>query len=447
MKKYFFSKLTFLITLNTYRLICLLMFPFLFCNLFFKKKNNSFSELNLRFFGLISENSATKNFKLSKIKIWIHAVSIGETNAAIPLIRSLMDNNREIRILLTNSTESGFKFYEESLGKENSYNSKIIHSYIPYDFSWAVKNFLNFFNPHSAVFIETEIWPNFIFDLNDRDIKIILANGRLSNKSLSRFQRLSWLSKPIMEKFSLILAQSKTDLSRFNKTGKIAKCLVSGNLKFDAKVNPKLVSQGKSWKNIIPKTVWLALSTRFGEEEKIFRVWAKFKPKKSLLIVVPRHPHRFDSVYSQANNMKLKVKKRSNFFYDDNECKNFFDADVIVGDSVGEITTYATIADIALIGGSIPKHGGQNPIEICSQGCPVFFGPHMYNFYSIARALNLTEAGFQINSYQDWITEGSRLILDKKKFSKSKTAAYRFAESGKGASTLSAKEILKLFNY
>ncbi len=423
------------------------MSPIIFFKIFWKfhRNKNLVSILLNKFFGILGKVEGIESYKLSKQRVWIHAVSVGETHAAIPLIRELIIRNSENRILLTNTTLSGFNFFKQFLVKHKIYGEKVSHCFCPIDFTWAIKVFLDFTKPHIVIFIETEIWPNLINELYNRKIKIVLANGRLSENTLAKYQKFSLLSKPIINKFSLILAQGKSDAKRFIQAGVKVKVVITGNTKFDSIISQELVELGIEWKRMFPeKSVWLASSTRRNEEKQIFEVWAKNRPKQSLLVVVPRHPERFDWVFAQARNIGFKVMRRSEFLNKKLTPKLLIDIDVLIGDSMGEIAAYASLTDLALIGGSVIDCGGQSPIELSSQLCPVFFGPFMTNFYDISNQLNLTEAGYQVHSYEEWINSGLQLITDQKKFLASKKAAGEFVSKNKGASKLSVNMIQEI---
>lgn len=430
-----------------YLFITSLLFPIVLFKLFwqFKGSNKFVSRIYTGLFGGLREVDGIEAYRNSQKRIWIHAVSVGETHAAIPLMRELILRNNLCNIILTNTTLSGFNFFKSIDVKDGIFKERVVHCFSPVDFVWAVKFFLNTINPHIAIFIETEIWPNLIQELSNRKIKIVLANGRLSERSLTKFKIFSWFSRPIINKFSLILAQSKSDAIRFEEAGAKGKILVTGNLKFDAFVSDKLVKLGLRWRKSLPKkSVWLALSTRKNEEKKIFQAWAKFKPTESLLIVVPRHPERFDWVVDQAKKQGFIVMRRSNFLNNKLYVDNFSNIDVVVGDSIGEVAAYASFADLSLVGGSVIDCGGQSPIELSFQECPVFFGPHMSNFANISQQLRSSGAGFEINSYEEWLIKGQNLLLNNRKMNTSKEATNKFVLKNKGASEFSVKQIEKL---
>ncbi len=431
-----------------YFFLTTILSPIIFLRLLFRfRKNRRFiPEILNRFFGVLVEVEGIKTYRKSKKRVWIHAVSVGETHAAIPLMRELLLRDKDCKILLSNTTISGFNFFKLVVTRDKILAKRVIHSFFPIDFIWSVKLFLNSCAPQIAIFIETEIWPNFVNELRKRNIKIVLANGRLSKKSFSNFKIFSLLSKPTLEKFSLIMAQSEIDEKRFLKLTNQIKISVTGNIKFDSLVSKELIKKGLEWRKFfINKSFWLVLSTRENEERKIFEVWSKYKPKNAILIVVPRHPERFNWVFQQAKKAGFVVIRRSEFLNHDISSSTFLNTDVIVGDTMGEITSYAIFADIALIGGSIINCGGQSPIELCSQGCPVFFGPYMSNFSSISEQLTLTCAGFEVGSYEAWIFQGLELLSNNVKYSDSREAAKKFVLNNKGASSLTAKKIEQLF--
>ena len=446
MKSQFLTFLGYRLTKVSYFVLSTVISPIIFIELLWKFKNNKkfFTEILNRFFGILIKIDNIDLYRKAKKRVWIHAVSVGETHAAIPLIRELLSRDNECNILLSNTTISGFNFFKKFVIKDKLLAERVTHCFFPVDFVWSAKFFLNSTIPQIAIFIETEIWPNFINELSRRNIKIVLANGRLSKKSFKNFKNFSWLSKPTIERFSLILVQSESDEKRFLELTNQVKISVTGNIKFDSFVSKEMIKKGHEWRNLFFKKIfWLALSTRNNEEKKIFEVWSKNKPKNAILIVVPRHPERFNWVYEQAKKVGFTVTRRSHFDRDFNS-SFFLKTDVIVGDSMGEITAYARFADLALIGGSVINCGGQSPIELCSQGCPVFFGPHMSNFSSISKQLKLTRAGFEVDSYETWISYGLKLLSNNEKFINSKKEASKFVTKNKGASSFTAKKIEQL---
>lgn len=447
MQRKFFTFLSYGLTRFLYFFLTTTISPIIFFRLLLslRKNQNFFSEILNKFFGILIEIESIKAYKKSKKRIWIHAVSVGETHAAIPLMRELLSRNNDCSILLSNTTISGFNFFKTVVKKDKVLADRVTHCFSPIDFIWSVKSFLNSSIPQVAIFIETEIWPNIVHELSNRKIKIVLANGRLSRKSFKIFKNFSWFSIPVLEKFSLILVQSDTDEKRYLELTNQVKIFITGNIKFDSVVSKELIRKGLEWRSFFAKkSFWLALSTRKNEEKKIFEAWYKNKPDNAILIVVPRHPERFNWVFQQAKKIGFVVIRRSEFFSHDISSNTFLNTDVVVGDSMGEIIAYATFADLALIGGSVINCGGQSPIELCSQGCPVFFGPNMSNFYSISKQLSLTYAGFEIDSYEEWISDGLNLLSDDNKFINSKKAASKFVINNKGASSLTAKKIEQL---
>ena len=447
MQTQFYTSIGYSFTRVLYFFLTTVLSPIIFLKILFRLRNSHkfLPEILNRFFGILVGIEGIESYRKAKTRVWIHAVSVGETHAAIPLMRELLLKDNNCNILLSNTTTSAFNFFNSASTKDKILSERVIHCFFPIDFIWSVKLFLNSCIPQIAIFIETEIWPNFVNELSKRNIKTVLANGRLSKKSFKNFKNFSWLSKPTLEKFTLILVQNEIDKKRFLKLTNKIKIIVTGNTKFDSLVSNELIKKGLEWRRyFFKKSIWLALSTRENEEKKIFEVWSKNKPKDAILIVVPRHPERFGWVFQQAKKAGFVVTRRSEFSNHDLSSSTFLNTDVVVGDTMGEITAYARFADLALIGGSIINCGGQSPIELCSQGCPVFFGPYMSNFRSISKQLCLTCAGFEIDSYEAWIFQGLNLLSNNKKFVNSRKAASEFVLNNKGASSLTVSKIVTL---
>lgn len=312
--------------------------------------------------------------------IWIHAVSVGETRAAIPLVEKLLEQGR--KVLLTHMTPTGRKAGAE-IFKTAIADGQLIQAYLPYDFCWPVASFYRYFKPEVGMLMETEAWPTLVFFAQDRRLPLFLINGRLSDRSFRRVKKFGDLGSALFRSFYQILAQTKGDQERYESLG-VSKVVVTGNLKFDVPMNAALIERGMKWKSqLLPRAVVCAASTREGEEELILKAWAKVqKANRPLLIIVPRHPQRFDDVAKLVQSHGFSLGRRSQLSLEQVvQVSQDSQVDVMLGDSMGEMPFYYAASDLVVMGGSLLPLGGQNLIEPCSVGRPVILGQHTFNFH------------------------------------------------------------------
>ena len=327
-----------------------------------------------------------------KGSIWIHAVSVGETRAAQPLIEAYLARGESI--LLTHMTLNGRRTGRQLFSKAIA-TGKIRQVYLPYDLCWCVEHFLKTFKPKFGLFMETEAWPTVVFRCAEIGLPLFLVNARLSERSARRVNRFGEAGRALFQAFAGILAQTEFDARRYRSLG-VENVLISGNLKFDVPLDAKLVAQGKEWQKDLHATNRLmvcAASTRDGEEEIILKAWKDLLLTKAfnalpLLCIVPRHPERFADVANQIHAAGLKFRRRSEW---SGLPKDGTELDVILGDSMGEMPMYYSASDLVVMGGSLLPFGGQNLIEACAAGCPVLLGEHTYNFQQAA--LDAIQAG------------------------------------------------------
>lgn len=299
--------------------------------------------------------------------IWVHAVSVGETRAAQPLIEGLLARWPEHRILLTGMTPTG-----REAGRQ-VYGEQVIQAYLPYDYPGAVARFFRHFSPAFGVLMETEIWPNLLAAAQRRAIPVVLVNARLSARSARGYGKFSALARPAFAALSGVAAQTDGDAQRLAGLG-AGPVEVCGNLKFDVSLPVAQLALGASWRSAIGRRpVWLAASTREGEEALLLEALAQIAIPDLLLVLVPRHPQRFAEVAELLARHGLAVVRRSAGLPQAG-------TQVWLGDSMGEMAAYYSLADLAFIGGSLLPLGGQNLIEAAACGCPVLVGPHTFNF-------------------------------------------------------------------
>ncbi|WP_118185471.1 lipid IV(A) 3-deoxy-D-manno-octulosonic acid transferase [Paraburkholderia phosphatilytica] len=329
--------------------------------------------------------------------IWVHAVSVGETRAAQPLIEALIDARPDARILITHMTPSG-----RATGQQ-LYGDRVLRCYLPYDMPHAVRRFLRAWRPSLGLVMETEVWPTLIDECRRADVPLVLTNARMSERSYRRAAKFGNAARDVFGGFSRVLAQSPSDAERLTALG-ARNVAVLGNLKFDMSTPPELAARGHAWRAAIgTRPVWVAASTREGEEELVLQAFAALGLDDALLLLVPRHPQRFDEVAALVAKSGLRVERRSNWAPAATTPSVQLelpplpqDVRVLLGDSMGEMGAFYAAADVAFIGGSLLPLGGQNLIEACAIGTPVLIGPHVFNFTQATRDAVAAGAAVQV---------------------------------------------------
>ena len=303
--------------------------------------------------------------------VWVHAVSLGETRAAAALVDALRRIDPDLRLLLTHGTATGRAAGAALLQPGDR------QRWLPWDSGGATRRFLAHHRPRIGVLMETEVWPNLLHAARAAGVPMVLANARLSARSLRRGERLGALIRPQAQTLALVLAQTAADAERLRAFGG-REVEVCGNLKFDMAPAPGLLAMGRRWRDALQRTVVLAASTREGEEGTLLAAWASQPAPRPLLLIVPRHPQRFDEVARLVQGTHLTLARRSG--WGELPPETAAAADVWLGDSMGELALYYALAQVALLGGSFEPLGGQNLIEAAACGCPVLMGPHTFNF-------------------------------------------------------------------
>jgi len=352
--------------------------------------------------------------------IWVHAVSVGETRAAQPLIEGLQARWPEHRILLTGMTPTG-----RAAGQE-VYGDKVIQAYLPYDYPGAVARFLRHFSPAFGVLMETEIWPNLLANAKAHGVPVVLANARLSVRSARGYGRFSGLVGPAFASLSGVAAQTRGDAERIAALG--AKTVeVCGNLKFDVTPPAEKIALGQKWRQAIGnRRIWLAASTREGEESLVLEAWRRVAIPDALLVLVPRHPQRFEEVAALLQQQGISVVRRSHGLPAP-------DTQVWLGDSMGEMAAYFTLADLSFIGGSLLPLGGQNLIEAAACGCPVLVGPHTFNFLQATEDAIAAGAAQRVDNPEMLGAAAERLLNGPAELAAMRAAASEFACAHQGA--------------
>ena len=335
--------------------------------------------------------------------VWVHAVSLGETRAAGPLIKALREELPEMRLLLTCSTATGVHAGLELLEHEDD------QAWFPYDTPGAVRRFLKRYRPAVGVIMETEVWPNLMARAQQMHVPMVLANARLSVKSQRKGRRLARLLVPALNAFTRVLAQTARDAQRFRELGAHA-VEVCGNTKFDLTPPPKLLVRGHEWRTRLNRPVVLMASSREGEEESLFDEWRALPAPRPLLVVVPRHAPRFDDVAAMAEEADFSVARRST--WGDEPGAEAAKTDVWIGDSMHEMPLYYALADVALLGGSFAPLGGQNLIEAAACGCPLLMGQHTFNFEEAAHLAIEAGAAARMKDMSSAVRRAVALVED-----------------------------------
>jgi 3-deoxy-D-manno-octulosonic-acid transferase len=359
--------------------------------------------------------------------IWVHAVSVGETRAAEPLIDALMRAYPNSRILLTHMTPTGRETGKALFAK---HGERLLQCYLPYDTPAMVMRFLRQFTPRICILMETEVWPNLVACCNERRIPVTLVNARLSARSLRRGQRFGQLMMEAARGISLVAAQTDADAERVRLLG-APKVAVTGSIKFDVVVPQAALDTGAWLRECIgQRQVLLCASTRDGEEELILDAWKALPVRPSVLLaIVPRHPQRFDDVVAMATARGLRVRRRTEI--EQQGLKS--DIDVLLGDSMGEMFAYYAACDVAFIGGSLMPLGGQNLIEACALGKPVLIGPHTFNFLQVSEEAIAAGGALCVHGAGALLTEAMRLLDDETECSAMGARALAFANQHRGA--------------
>jgi 3-deoxy-D-manno-octulosonic-acid transferase len=338
--------------------------------------------------------------------IWVHAVSVGESIAAAPLVRALLQRYPDLPITLTCMTPTGSERIRALFADE----PRVQHCYLPYDLPWASARFLERARPRLAVIIETELWPNHIHQCAKRGIPVALANARLSQRSARGYARFARLTRPMLQALSLIAVQTEAEAERFRALGAPAERVqVTGSIKFDLRVEPALLAraaeQRQQWQ-LDARPVWIAASTHDGEDAVLLdahRHLLAIHPD-ALLILVPRHLERFETVFAQIRQQGFQASRRST-----GEAVGA-GTQVLLGDTMGELLFLYALADLAFVGGSLVASGGHNLLEPAALGKPVLSGPHLFNFLEIAELLRKAGALIEVDDASGLTTALRRLI-------------------------------------
>lgn len=339
------------------------------------------------------------------MRLWIHAVSVGEVQAARPLVEALRRSFPSVRILLTTTTPTGAQCVQRQLA------GQALHAYMPYDLPDVVRRFLQRVRPAALLVMETELWPNLLHRCRRDKIPVILANARVSERSSRTYQRIPGVTADMLKTIDVIAAQSREDADRFTALGADpARIKVTGSLKFDVRSPADIWDRARAIREClgVDRPIWVAASTHAGEESIVldaFSSLARLYPTL-LLTVAPRHPQRFAGVFELCQRRGFRTITRAQMQICGPETQ------VLLVDTVGELPLFYAVCDVAFVGGSLVETGGHNPLEAVSLGVPVVTGPHLFNFREIFRMLTETGAARVVRSQDELTRTIAELLAD-----------------------------------
>jgi 3-deoxy-D-manno-octulosonic-acid transferase len=398
-----------------YRLLLWLLFPWVLMHLWWRgRRQPGYREH-------IAERFGWYQTRPVRPVIWLHAVSVGETRAAEPLVRALAARYPGHELLLTQMTPTGRDTAQQLYGGA----ATIV--YLPYDYPGAVARFLTRFGPRLGILMETEIWFNLVECCARRGVPLLLANARLSEKSARGYELVAPLTRAALGGLAAVSAQTREDAERLERLG-ARRVEVTGNLKFDVVLPPQMLALGAELKlRIGQRPVLLAASTREGEEELVLEALSHIRVEGLLLLLVPRHPQRFDEVAALLARRNWSYLRRSDERALPPDCR------VRLGDSMGEMAAYYTACDLAFIGGSLLPYGGQNLIEACAVGRPLLLGRHMYNFAEASRLALAAGAAIEVTDAAMLGERAGELLADQAALARMSQAALAFSRAHQGA--------------
>ena len=367
--------------------------------------------------------------------VWVHAVSLGETLAAAALVDALRTERPVMNLLLTHGTATGREAGRALLRDGDR------QTWLPYDTPGAARRFFAQFRPAVGVLMETEVWPHLLLAAKDARVPMVLANARLSAKSFARGRRLNAVLRPAIDSVALVLAQADDDAQRIRDSGARA-VEVCGNLKYDLTPDAELLARGAAWRAQAPRDVVLAAITREGEEALLLEAWTRQPATGALLLIVPRHPQRFDEVAALVRVAGLTLARRS--AWGDTPPVEAWDAQVWLGDSMREMALYYACARVALLGGSFAPLGGHNLIEAAACGCPLVMGPSTFNFAEAAQLSLASGASLRVADMAQGVALVHELLGDVDRLAALAANALRFAAQHRGAARRMAQRIVPL---
>ena len=369
----------------------------------------------------VAERFGRYAVRADKPVTWLHAVSLGETRAAQPLVRALAERYPDHELLVTQMTATG------RAAAESLYGETALIAFLPYDYPFAVSRFFDHFRPRLGVLMETEVWPNLLRSANERGVSTLLANARLSEKSARGYARIGSLARDAFGSLTVAAAQGEADAARLRDLG-VKDVEVTGNMKFDTTPTLAALDLAKDFRERYgDRRVLLLASTREGEEPLLLDAIGPVLPGATLVVVVPRHPQRFDEVAGMLAKRGLAFVRRS----EDRVVPP--DVRFVLGDSMGEMAAYYASCDVAFIGGSLLPFGAQNLIEACAVGAPVIIGPSTFNFAHATELAIEAGAAVQVSDAAEVVTVASRLLADSARLEAMAAAGRSFSAAHRGA--------------
>jgi 3-deoxy-D-manno-octulosonic-acid transferase len=354
--------------------------------------------------------------------VWVHAVSMGETRAAAPLVERIASEYPQATIVLTSMTATGREAGHSLFG------DRVVQAWLPYDLPFAVEAFLDRFLPRAGFLLETELWPNLVHACSQRRIPLLLVNARMSERSAAGYARTGALARTMLSELAGVAAQTEDDAKRLTRLG-ARNVAVTGNLKFDLAVPDAMRAAGASLRERIgrDRPVWLAASTRDGEEASLLDAVARASASDALLVLVPRHPQRFDEVEALLRARGLSFARRTANARVDASTR------VLLGDTMGEMLAYCAASDVAFVGGSLLPLGGQNLLEPIALGVPTLVGPHTFNFAEATERAIEAGAARRVADADALVAEVCALLADDAARARMRDAALKFVVTHRGA--------------
>jgi 3-deoxy-D-manno-octulosonic-acid transferase len=398
-----------------YTLVLCLLFPFIFIKLLWRAR------LQPEYLQHVAERFGFYQPRCEQPVIWLHAVSVGEARATVSLVEKLLKHYPQHQIVLTHTTPTG------RATSEQLYGNQVMRVYLPYDYPFAVQRFLRHFQPELGMLMETEIWFNLLHACKREHVPLLLLNARMSEKSAQGYARFAVLTRPALQALSGIAAQTDDDAQRLLRLG-AKQVAIMGNLKFDIVPPRVMLELGKVLRERFGETrkVFLAASTREGEEALLLDAWRAAQPD-ALLVLVPRHPQRFNEVAGLVEQRHLRMQRRS---ASEPVAK---EVQVVLGDSMGEMFAYYASADATFIGGSLLPFGGQNLIEALAVGTPVLIGPHTFNFADAACLAVAAGAARRVQDVAELLSVLQGLLKDEVALAEMRARGQDFVATHQGA--------------
>jgi 3-deoxy-D-manno-octulosonic-acid transferase len=364
-------------------------------------------------------------------RVWVHAVSLGETRAAAVLVEALRQQIPGMRLLLTHGTATGWE-QGTSLLREGD-----VQVWQPWDTPAAVRRFLQHFQPHMGLLMETEVWPNMVAACAEAHVPLCLVNARMSEQSQRKAQQLRWLSRDAFAGLRMVLAQTEGDAVRLRALGATVQA-VTGNVKFDATPDAAMLARGRSWRTSSSQSVLMFASSREGEEQMLIDALRRQPALPVQWLIVPRHPQRFDEVAQLFEAAGYSVSRRSSWADAPQP------ADVWLGDSLGEMSLYFGLADMALLGGSFAPLGGQNLIEAAASSCPVLMGPHTFNFAQAAEMAEEAGAALRCTDLEAALCKALATLSDAPALAHARHTALAWSQAHRGATQRTVEALREL---